>query len=59
MIKEYKAIITLKTGMHEIVRMSYADIARSLKEIKSSILSGKYDKVRIIKESTRELFLEF
>lgn len=59
MFKEYKAIITLKSGMHEIVRMSYAEVAHALKEMKARISSGKYNKVRIIHESTRELFLEF
>lgn len=58
-MKEYKAIITLKSGMHEIVRMSYAEVAHSLKEIKAGISVGKFNKVRIIHESTRELFLEF
>lgn len=59
MFKEYKAIITLKSGMHRIIRMSYAEVAHELKEIKWRILSGKYNKVRIIHESTHELFLEF
>lgn len=59
MSKDYKAIITLKSGMHKIVRMSYAEIAHNLQEIKNCISVGKYDKVRIIETSTRELFLEF
>lgn len=59
MFKEYKAIITLKSGMHRIIRMSYAEVAHALKEIKACVLIGKYNKVRIIRESTHELFLEF
>lgn len=59
MFKEYKAIITLKSGMHRIIRMSYAEVAHELKEIKARISSGEYNKVWIIHESTHELFLEF
>lgn len=59
MFKEYKVIITLGNGMHEIVRMSYAEVAHALKEMKAGISVGKFNKVRIIHESTRELFLEF
>lgn len=34
-------------------------VAHALKEMKAGISVGKFNKVRIIHESTRELFLEF
>lgn len=56
-MKEFRTIITMKNGMHKIIRMSYAEIAHELQNFKFRILMGEYERVRII-TNNKQLFLE-